>query len=89
MQRGDTSMLESIWNAIQMLDTKPTGEELNITKKLERIDKSLLESLDSKQKELFIGYVDLLSELNYVSEREAFIKGVKFATRYILEIEDD
>ena len=37
------------------------------------------------QGELLHKYSDLLSELNVILEREAFIKGVKFATAYLGE----
>ncbi len=85
MKKNDISLLEKIWDCIQMLDPAPSEEERNITKKLESADLRLLDSLSDEQKELLQSYLDLLSELNSISERRAFAKGVKFATAYLDE----
>ena len=68
-----------------MLHTKPSRDETDITPRLESIDRELTESLNEVQQELLHKYSDLLSELNVILEREAFIKGVKFATAYLGE----
>ena len=88
MKKYGTSLLEKIWDTIKMLDTKASVEEASITPDLESLDQALNESLNEEQKELLHKYYDLLSELNIILEREAFIKGIKFATEYMIEAVD-
>ncbi len=88
MEKYDATLLSQIWDSIQMLDTKASIEETCITPELESLDQALADSLNEEQKDLFHRYSDLLSELNRVCEREAFIKGVKFATAYLAEAAD-
>ena len=83
------NVLEDLWEYIEMIHPYATDEErqaiLVVSKKTEKFK----ESLDNNQKELFEDYFDSLQDLDGICLREAFIKGVKFATKYILEATDD
>ncbi len=89
MYKNADSLLAKIWDSIQMIDVKASAEEIKTTSRLEVKEMALLSILNEEQKAAFYSYESIKSEINYMSECDAFIKGVKFATRYILEIEDD
>ena len=89
MYKKFDSLLAKIWDSIQMLDVKASTEEIEITSRLESAETALLSLLNEEQKAAFHSYEGIKSEINYIGECDAFIKGVKFATRYLLEIEDD
>lgn len=89
MYKKFDSLLAKIWDYIQMLDVKASTEEIEITSRLESAETALLSLLNEEQKAAFHSYEGIKSEINYMGECDAFIKGVKFATRYLLEIEDD
>ena len=48
-------------------------------------EKELKAKLTQEQLELLNEYNDAFSELNQISERHAFIKGVMFTTRFIFQ----
>lgn len=85
----NNKFLSELWNNIDMIDVTPSKDEKEIIGDLETHGNALINSLDNKQKALFERYDSSMSELNYVCRQEAFIKGVRFATRYLLEATDD
>jgi hypothetical protein len=52
---------------------------------ISEIDEAIRKTLNEEQKELFMKYDDTLSLLSMYNEKNAFIKGVHFATAYFVE----
>ena len=85
MKQNNKKILSELWNNIDMLEVSASPEEKEIIGYLQTHENALINALDDRQTDLFKRYESSLSELNYVSRREAFIKGIKFATAYLLE----
>ena len=81
----DNEFLIKLWNHIDMLDVVASPIEREVMGDAETHANALVKSLDDKQKVLFDRYDSSMSELNYICRQDAFIKGVKFATAYLLE----
>ena len=89
MKHENNKFLSELWNNIDMLDVSASPEEKEIIGDLQTHENALINTLSDKQKGLFKRYEDSMSELIYICSREAFIKGIKFATAYLLEAMDD
>ena len=85
----DNEFLIKLWNHIDMLDVVASPTEREVIGDVETHENALIKSLDDKQKVLFDRYDASMSELNYIYRQDAFIKGVKFATAYLLEATND
>lgn len=77
--------LDYIWECIESQKIFASEREREIVAKLAVVEKELLNSFDSRQRASFSKFTDILSELNYTEREEAFVCGVKFATRLFLE----
>ena len=78
--------LENLW--FDYLIEAPIGrsaKENDIIKKWSEKEKLLRSKLNEEQLEIFEEYDAALSSINRISEKNAFVKGVKFATRFIFE----
>ena len=82
-------LLFDIWEYYEMKNTISYAEELKYVKEAEECEEKLLVNLGEKEKILFEHFNDSLSELSYLSRRNAFIQGIKFATKYLLEVFDN
>ena len=83
------SFLYDLWEYIELNNVKPSAEEMKILKVMEECETKLLASLGNDEQILFERFCDSLSELNLLSQRIAFTKGIKTATRYLLETLED
>ena len=79
-------LLEDLWESYQAEETlKPTQEEQNISARMIECEKSLRKELTFLQKNVLEEYVRHLDNLSEIYTRQAFVSGIRFATRYLLE----
>ena len=64
----------------------PTKELEEVLEKAYQSEERLRENLNEKENELFLKYEAYMSEISSISEKDAFIRGVRFATKYLLAI---
>lgn len=83
------NVLNDLWEYIDMINPYATDEEHQAILVVYQKTEKFKESLDNNQKELFEDYFDSLQDFDDICLREAFIKGIKFATKYIMEVMDD
>lgn len=77
---------EKLWQHYLIESPLQRNESENeIIKKYCEAEKLLRAKLNDEQKELLEKYDNTISETNSISERYAFVKGVRFATRLIFE----
>ena len=83
------SFLFELWEYIELNNVKPSAEERDILKIIEESETRLLTLLGNDEQILFERFCDSLSELNLLSQKLAFAKGIKTATKYLLEALED
>ncbi len=80
-------ILEDLWYSYEMENSMEQTKELaEILEKAYKSEEQLRENLNEKENELFLKYEAYMSEIGSISEKDAFIKGVRFATKYLLAI---
>ena len=78
--------LEDLWNYYLIeVPIKNTKKEDILVKKYAKVEDAFRSKLSSEQIVFLEEYDDAVSELNRISERHAFIKGIMFATRFIFQ----
>lgn len=78
--------LENLWfNYLIEVPIKRSNEENIIINKMTEKDKLFRSILNEEQIRILNEYDDAVSQVGRISEKNAFIKGVMFATRFILE----
>ncbi len=78
--------LEELWQYYLIeVPLQRNEKEKEIIRRYGEAEDKLRAKLSDEQKELFDEYDNSISETNSISERYAFIKGVRFATRLIFE----
>ena len=78
--------LEDLWNYYLIeVPIKNTKKEDVLVKKYTKVEDAFRSKLSSEQIVFLEEYDDAVSELNRISERHAFIKGIMFATRFIFQ----
>ena len=78
--------LEDLWQYYLIeVPLQRNDKEKEIIKRYGEAEDKLRAKLSDEQKELLEEYDNSVSETNSISERYAFIKGVRFATRLIFE----
>ena len=78
--------LEDLWNYYLIeVPIKNTKKEDVLVKKYAKVEDAFRSKLSSEQIVFLEEYDDAVSELNRISERHAFIKGIMFATRFIFQ----
>lgn len=79
-------LLENLWfNYIIELPIQKTKKEKQIVSEWLKQEKYFRSKLNEEQIEFLEEYDNALSEVNRITEKNAFIKGVMFATRFIFE----
>ena len=79
-------ILEELWYTYQigiLAEQKP--EEREALDDFVLLQEKLRESLTEEQKAIYDNYEICAIKSNCISEKEAFIKGVRFATQYLFE----
>ena len=80
-------ILEDLWYSYELSNPKiPTKELEEVLEKAYQSEERLRENLNEKENELFLKYEAYMSEISSISEKDAFIRGVRFATKYLLAI---
>ena len=77
--------LDEIWEMLDMNNNNPSNEEKEIVSKLVNLENKLLVNFDDEQNNMFSSLMNTLSTLNYLERKDAFIKGVRFATQFFLD----
>lgn len=79
-------LLEDLWYSyIQEEDEADSEEARAVLKAPVETEEKLNSELNENQRETLENFSRLYSELYCIYEREAFVKGVKFATKYLIE----
>lgn len=73
------------FNYLIEVPIKRSNEENIIINKLTEKDRLFRSSLNEEQIKFLNEYDDAVAQVERISEKNAFIKGVMFATRFILE----
>ena len=81
--------LDKLWEYIETFNPYASEEEkailIVVAEKSEKIEKSMTD----EQMPIFEEYRDSLSELHSIERKEAFIKGVRFTTQFLLDATND
>ena len=78
--------LKDLWNSYQAENLlKNSAEGKKALGKLIVSEEKLNKHLTDNQKELLKAYDNCLNEISDICERKAFIKGIRFATQYLIE----
>ena len=84
MKRGN--ILEQLWYAHESLRvTEWTEEAEKLMDELEACEKDLFANLTQAQQDALESYKTHIDDLRVLFEKEAFMKGVRFATAYLIE----
>lgn len=80
-------ILEDLWYSYELGNSMIQTKELEeVLEKAYQSEERLRENLNEKENELFLKYEAYMSEISSISEKDAFIRGVRFATKYLLAI---
>lgn len=78
--------LENLWyNHMIEEISKRTDEEKEIIKNLTEQDNRLRDKLNEEEKALLQSYDNAFLQVSRISEKNAFVEGVQFATRFLIE----
>lgn len=84
MPSKDEKTLHTLWEYIETFEPLSSDEESKALKVVIQRVELLKKALNQEQKELLDLYCDSTDELNSICQCEAFVKGIKFATSYLL-----
>ena len=80
------SILEDLWYSYQMENAVKAGkQEREMAERISIAEGVLHQSLTKEQKAALKAYEDCLDEISGVCEKNAFVKGVRFAVGFLLE----
>ena len=77
--------LNYIWEVLNIIEPDATEEEKNSMIVLERNYKALIKTIGTGQEQLLDKLQESISGLIDTERKEAFIKGVKYATHFLLD----
>ena len=78
--------LDKLWYSYLIeLSPKYDDDEKIIIKKYKDCENKFRSLLNGEQEEAFEEYDKALNEINSISEKRAFIRGVMFSTRFLFE----
>ncbi len=84
MAHKDKKPLHTLWEYIEAFEPYSSEEETKALRVVIQRAEKLEKALSQEQKELLDLYRDSIYELNSICTSEAFVKGVRFATSYLL-----
>ena len=80
------NLLEELWYSYDMTDTNENEEQRSELLNLIVLNEDRLkETLNEKEMDILTKLENCIQELNDLSQKEAFIKGVRFATSFMCE----
>ena len=77
--------LDCIWECINITHPDATEEEKRLMKIVAKDEEALIKAIDKEQAQLLKKLQESISNLINSERKEAFIRGVKFATQFFLE----
>ena len=78
--------IEDLWDLYQSETPAKFDKDLSeYFKHSELCREKLLENMSDKDKELFETYQQTMMKMECIVEKDAFVKGVKFATKFLVE----
>ena len=84
------NVLDDLWEYYQSTDIFEHNEERKkYLEKMASADEKLRALLNKEETELFESFEENLYNVNYITQKEYFIKGVRFATRYMVQFITD
>lgn len=83
-------LISKIWDNLQMDNVFETNEEkVRIIGDIYKCAEILKSTIRKEDISVFSRFGDLLSEYCKISEEDAFASGIRFATEYLLEAENN
>ena len=79
------NLLESLWYNYISQESVRTDELNAVSEKISRSREFLMGDLNNEQKEALLEYEDCLNQSCAVTEKEAFLSGVRFTAQFFLE----
>ncbi|MBE6605645.1 MAG: hypothetical protein E7635_01225 [Ruminococcaceae bacterium] len=80
------NLLEELWYSYDMTDTNENEEQRSeLLGLIVRNEDKLKETLNEKEMDTLTKLENCIQELNDLSQKEAFIKGVRFAASFMCE----
>ena len=83
--KSQGKILETLWEYIDTFNPYASEEEKKIFSIVAKKSEEFEKIITDEQMRAFEDYKDSLSELHSVERKEAFAKGVRFATQFLLE----
>ena len=87
--KSDPKILDTLWEYIETFNPYASEEEKAILIVVAEKSEKLSKSLTADQALIFEDYHGSLSELHSIERKEAFIKGVRFTTQFLLDATND
>lgn len=81
-------VLHNLWHSYLIEEELPREEREELIKNVSNTDNALRETLNNEQKALLEEYDRAVCLLGCATERHAFMKGVRFTIRFLLEALD-
>ena len=80
------SFLQDLWYTYELQRFRPQdAEERELLSLIVRSEETLFANLNEEQKALLKKYKDSIRDLHCLSERDAFVRGVRFAAAFLTE----
>ena len=80
------NLLEELWYSYDMTDTNENEEQRSELLNLIVLNEDRLkETLNEKETETLKNLEDCIDELNHIAQKQAFMKGVRFAVSFMCE----
>ena len=80
------NLLEKLWYSYQMQDdAEQNGEEKELLDLIVLHEEKLHAVLNTEQMEQLKKYRECIRDFHIIAEKEAFIKGIRFATLFLTE----
>lgn len=83
--KSNQKLLDTLWEYIDTFNPYTSEEEKKILSVVAKKSEEFVKSMTNEQTVAFEDYRDSLWELHSVERKEAFAKGVKFASQFLLE----
>ena len=81
-----SKVLEDLWFSCEMQNRVEQNEEKKeLLELIVNYEKKIQKDLTEEQKAQFKKYGDCISDLHCITECEAFIRGIRFATAFLIE----
>ena len=83
--KSQDKIIDTLWEYIETFNPYASEEEKKIFSVVAEKSEIFTKTMTDEQIPIFEDYHDSLYELHSIEQKEAFVKGVKFATQFLLE----